>query len=318
VVVTLLLASAIAATGILLTRGGGSKPIATSPQSAITAIDPKTNKPITSIPVSNLPVRIAANSEEVLAMSSYGGTVARIDPKSMSVANTFAVTSSITTLSSLALGADYGWVAYNGSLARIRSPAANSQAIPFERNGNGDLPDVAIGRDSIWVTSQLQRAVIRVDQATLRVVAKARTPAVPLAIAVAGDAVWVAGFDTPSNTGLLVRIDPKRERVSATIPLPGIPGDVAIGYGAVWVTVNSENAVWRIDPATNSVARTIPVGSGPSAVAVGAGAVWIVNAKDGTVSRINPATNRVAATIQVGGSPRDVAVGGGRVWIAVP
>ena len=317
-VVALLLAIAIAAAGVLVATEHDRKPIAAGPSTAIVgAIDPKTNKEVGSVPVSNLPVRIAADNEQVWALSSYGGTMSTIDPSSLTVSNTFAVSAARGHLSSITLVAGQGWVAYNGTLAVIRAFGSVAARIPFEPSGYGDVPDVAAWRGSIWVTSQLHRAVIEVDETALRVVARVRIPAVPLAIAAADGAVWVAGFDKSSKAGVLMRIDPTQDKVTATVPLPGIPGDLAIGYGGVWATVNSENAVWRLDPATGSVVRTIQVGTGPVAVAVGDGSVWVVNAKDRTVSRIDPATNRVVATIRVEGTSRDVAVGSNRVWVAV-
>ena len=315
VVVALLLAIAIAGAGVLVVRERGHRSIAAVP--GVRAIDPKTNKPVGAVPVDNLPIRVAADNEQVLVLSSYGGTMSIIDSTSSTVASTVAVSTSNRHLSSIVLAAGQGWVAYNGILAVIRSFGSVTARIPFERSGYGDIPDVAAGGGSIWVTSLLGREVIRVDRATLRIVARVRTRAVPLAIATGREGVWVAGFDKSSKAGVLIRIDPTQDTVSAPIPLPGIPGDLAVGYGGVWATVNSEDAVWRINPATGSVVRTIQVGSGPVAVAVGDGSVWVVNEKDGTVSRIDPATNRVVATIRVGGSPRDVAVGSGRVWVVV-
>ena len=244
------------------------------------------------------------------------GTMSEIDPRSLTVADTRAVSAVTGVLSSIAFAGDQGWVVtYNGILA-LMARSGGVTPITFERNGYGDLSDVAVTGSSIWVASQRQRAVFKIDRTTLRLVARVPIPAVPLAVAADGEAVWVAGFDKSSKAGVLMRIDPAHDSIAATIPLPGIPADLAAGYGAVWVTVDSRNAVWRIDPATSSVAQTIPVGRSPVAVAVGEGSVWVVNAKDGTVSRIDPRTNDVAAPIRVGGSPQDVAIGSGRIWVA--
>jgi YVTN family beta-propeller protein len=328
-VVTLVLAAVIAVAGILVIHLRGGKGIAASPNGAVGAIDPKTNTLVGKVPVRNLPTRIAAGMGQVWALSSYGGTMSEIDPRSLMVASTIAVSASSRALppslepavppllDSVAFGSGQGWVTYNGTLVEIRR-SGGLIPITFARNGYDDVSDVAADGRSIWIGSQRQHAVIKFDPAVLHVVATVHIPAVPLAVAAAGDGVWVAGFTTSSRTGVLMRIDPTQDTVSATIPLPGIPGDVATGFGGVWVTVNSRNAVWRIDPKTRSVLQTITVGSGPVAVTVGEGAVWVANTKDGTVSRIDPATNKVVATIPVGGSPRDVAVGSGRIWVAAP
>lgn len=316
VALALLLAGMTVVTGILVSRERGGQSSSAAP--SIGAIDPKTDKLVGTVPVSNDPSRIAVGMGQVGALSSGTtvGTMSEIDPRSLTVTDARAVSTVRGVLSSIAFDADQGWVVtYNGTLA-VMTRTGSRYPITFERNGYGDLSDVAVTGSSIWVASQRQRAVFKIDRTTLRLVARVRTSAVPVAIAADGEGVWVAGFDKSSKAGVVMRIDPTHETVSATIPLPGIPGDLAAGYGGVWVTVNSQNAVWRIDPATNSVVRTIPVGSSPVAVAVGEGSVWVVNTKDGTVSRIDPATDKAVATIPVGGSPRDVAAGGGRVWVA--
>ena len=316
-VVALLIAIAVA--GVVITgERGGSKVI--SAVTGVGAIDPKTNTLVGAVSVTNRPIRIAAGMGQVRAVSSgnLGGTMSEIDPRTLTVTDTRSVFAVPGVLSSIAFAAGQGWVlTYNGTLAVV-TLGGGLIPITFERRGYGDLSDVAVTRSSIWVVSQRQRAVFKIDRTTLRLVARIRVSAVPLAVAANGVGIWVAGVDESSRAGVLVRIDPINDAVSATIPLPGLPGDIAAGFGGVWVTVDSQNAVWRIVPATNSVARTITVGSSPIAVAVGYGSVWVANAKDGTVSRIDPLTNEAVATIPVGGSPRDVAAGSGRIWVAAP
>jgi len=349
----LLAVGAGTAAGILLSRGHAAKPLTAVAPNSVGVIDPRTNKLVGEVAVGNYP-RIAVGRASVWAINAGDGTVSLIDPQTMRVERTLAVQRKGAP-SSIAFSGDSAWVVASGgyrflsagyaeefssdspgTLARIFTDQGqiNTVSVFLNRISYRDVPDVAVGFDTVWVTTQIHPAVITVDARVVdrgscttypcapdvplaKIVKEVRTPAVPLAIAIGDGAVWLTGFDPSSKAGVLARIDPARRNVVATIPLPAIPGDLAVGYGAVWVTVNSENAVWRIDPRTNSVAQTIQVGDGPFAVAVGEGAVWVVNAKDATVSRIDPSTNRVVAAIRVGGSPRDVAVGSGRVWVAV-
>ena len=90
-VVTLLLAAAIAVAGILVIHGRGGKGIAASSNAAVGAIDPKTNMLVGKVPVRDLPTRIAAGMGQVWALSSHGGTMSEIDPRSLTVASTIAV-----------------------------------------------------------------------------------------------------------------------------------------------------------------------------------------------------------------------------------
>ena len=300
--------------------GAASKPIAAVPPTAVIGvIDPKTNKLAGAVPVDNLPTRVAADNEQVWALSSVRRNDVEDRPEiAGGGARSYAVQSlSRDHLSSIALdgGLRVGRLQRHpgcGRGLRCTSQGSPSSGTPMET-----VADVAAGGDSIWVTSQRRHAVIQVDPATLRVVARVPVPAVPLAVAACRqDGLGRRLRQVVEGRRVCCGSIPRTTRSPAAIPLPGIPGDVAVGYGGVWATVNSEDAVWRIDPATGSVVRTIPVGSGPVAIAVGEGAVWVASAKDATVSRIDPATNKVVATIPVGGSPRDVAVGGGRIWVA--
>jgi YVTN family beta-propeller protein len=327
---TVLVAALLVAVGagtaaaILLSRDHGGKRITAIAPNSLGAIDPKTNKLVGEVTVGAFP-RVAVGGGSVWAMNGRDGTMMRIDPKTMEVKKTWSITRT-SILSSIAFGADSGWVVATtpGTLSRARFDQARANANFLPLVGTSDVPDVAVRGSAVWVTSQINRMVFTIDGRLVGPLEGqdlrgdvTRTRAVPLAIAIDGTAVWFTGFDPSSKAGLLARIDPARRQVVATIPLPAIPTELAVGYGAVWVAVNSENAVWRIDERTNVVQRTIPVGNGPYAVAVGEGAVWVVNTKDASVSRIDPATNRVVATILVGGSPRDIAAGDGLVWVAV-
>jgi virginiamycin B lyase len=139
----------------------------------------------------------------------------------------------------------------------------------------------------------------------------------PVAMAVRGSDVWVAGANptwvtrwvTPTNV---------MTRESSTIALSAAPTRLAATEDAVWVLTPADNSVVRIDPATNDVVTTIPVGRAPFGLAVGAGAVWVSRRSDGAVVRIDPATDRVVATIPVGPTPGAMTVAGGVVWVALP
>jgi virginiamycin B lyase len=139
----------------------------------------------------------------------------------------------------------------------------------------------------------------------------------PMAMAVRGGDVWVAG-DNPTWVTRWVTPTNPMTRETPTIALPAAPTRLAVTEDAVWVLTPADNNVVRIDPATNQVVATIPVGRAPSGLAVGAGAVWVSRHSDGAVVRIDPATNQVVATIAVGRAPGAMTVAGGVVWVALP
>jgi virginiamycin B lyase len=145
-------------------------------------------------------------------------------------------------------------------------------------DSTGEL-SLADGAGSIWVLTNENGVLSRIDPQTNRVVAQIRVAPRSYAAAFGFGAVWV------SNTG------PPDEQ----------------GFGSVQ----------RIDPVSNQVITTIPVGPAPRFLATGEGAVWILNQGDGTVSRIDPVNNHAVVTIALNmpGPGGDIATGGGRVWV---
>jgi virginiamycin B lyase len=139
----------------------------------------------------------------------------------------------------------------------------------------------------------------------------------PVAMAVRGSDVWVAGNNPSWVTRWVTPTNPMT-RETPTMALAAAPTRLAAAADAVWVLTPADNSLVRIDPATNQVVATIGVGRAPSGLAVGAGAVWVSRRSDAVVVRVDPTANRVVATIPVGRAPGSVTVAGGLVWVALP
>jgi virginiamycin B lyase len=153
--------------------------------------------------------------------------------------------------------------------------------------------------------------------APARVVETFRLFGDPVAMAVRGSDVWVAGNNPSWVTRWVTPTNPMT-RQTPTVALPAAPTRLAAATDAVWVLTPSDDHLVRIDPAANQVVASVPVGRAPSGLAVGAGAVWVSRRSDGAVVRIDPAANRVVATIGVGRAPGALTVAGGVVWVALP
>lgn len=131
-------------------------------------------------------------------------------------------------------------------------------------------------RGDLWMTHFANRSVTRLhaddeDSKTFASVAKN-----PGALAVAGDAVWVADWNAPAVLRLPATGTGRAGRIS--LPIDARPGgitSIAAGAGGMWVAVPDDRAVWRIDPETNSTTR-IGLRYHPWGVAVGADGVWAV------------------------------------------
>jgi len=214
---------------------------------------------------------------------------------------------------------------------------------------------IAAGPDTVWVTSERDGTLTRLDPESGEEVG----PAVRLERGISGVAVgsrwlWV----TNPRRGELLRIDPDGGRVLERIEVGGTPGPIALGGGRVWVAdekgrgiaaVNAEGgrvyrrglppltaplrlavgagglwvssattgSVRRIDLGDLSVSEPIPVGRGPAGVTVAHGFVWVANSRSGTVSKVDPSIHAVLGDpVEVGGRPGGVDAGTDVIWVA--
>jgi len=172
---------------------------------------------------------------------------------------------------------------------------------------------LADGFGSVWAPSCGDHAVLRIDPATGKVLAKiAADPANSEGgITVGAGSVWIV--TKPSS---LVRIDPKTNAVTATIQLPSGSENPLFSEGFVWVSSFEHNALLKVDPASGTVVRTIPVGPKPRFLTAGAGSIWTLNQGDGTISRVEAQSGKVSATIACGiqGGGGEITFGAGSVW----
>ena len=113
-----------------------------------------------------------------------------------------------------------------------RRPTASRTRIPAGNAPSG----VAAGFGALWVTSEVDRTLARID---LRTAARTEIDlgANPTAVATGADAVWV----TSEEGGVVFRIEPRLREVTDTIGVGNGPVAVAVGEGAVWV-VNRQDA----------------------------------------------------------------------------
>jgi DNA-binding beta-propeller fold protein YncE/predicted Ser/Thr protein kinase len=215
---------------------------------------------------------------------------------------------------------------------------------------------IAAGSEKIWVVSEGDGTLTRIDAATDRVVGSALPLGKGIAgVAVGGGSVWV----TDARTGELLRVDDESGAVTQRIAVGGHPGALVYGGGRVWVAdedgagitaVNAKGgrvvrrdlpphaaplrlavgagglwvssaetaSVRRIDLGTFAPGKPILVGRGPAGVTVAAGLVWVANARSGTVTRVDPSLGTVTgAPIAVGSQPGGIDGGTSAVWVAV-
>jgi DNA-binding beta-propeller fold protein YncE len=206
-----------------------------------------------------------------------------------------------------------------GSVYRIRRGSHAVEAIVA--TGLADLRgelSVAAGDSAVWVLSDSQGVLSRIDPASNRVVA--RIPVAPHSYAAVFGfgSVWLTNTGHPAAgaAGAVQRVDPRRNRVIATIPVGPTPRFLAAGEGAVWTLNQGDGTVTRVDPHTNAVSATIAAevaGSGGD-IATGLGAVW-VRAKKILLSSIDPRTNRITQRFGPAAGSGAVRIADDLVWV---
>jgi serine/threonine-protein kinase len=173
---------------------------------------------------------------------------------------------------------------------------------------------IAAASEAIWVTSERDGTLTRLDPASGEKVGEATELGRGISgVAVGAGSVWV----TDPPRGELLRIDPDSGRTVATIDVGGSPGPVVFGGGQVWVADNDGAGVTAVDARGAAVERRgLLPHAAPLRLAVGAGGLWVSSASTGAVRRIDLSSLRHGAPIPVGRGPAGVTVARGLVWVA--
>jgi len=226
---------------------------ASSDTDAVSRIDPKTGKVLSTVKVPRAPMSLAFTSEAVWVVNfgMDGDIVIRIDPQTNQLIGEPIQTGRAPL--SLAVGEGSVWVANHDANTITRIDLATNQVL-----ANITVPSephrVAYGEGAVWVANWHINSVTRIDPQTNQIVGEP----IPIGfhagnIAAGLGSVWVTsdyrgpGDGAPEDV-VLVRIDPQTNQTVETIPLGGHPIDVEIAGDAVWVSVQGSDKIVRITP----------------------------------------------------------------------
>jgi YVTN family beta-propeller protein len=172
---------------------------------------------------------------------------------------------------------------------------------------------VALAGDAVWAASFDDRTVTRDDLGSGRVTVSG-TPSTPTGIAGSARGVWViSSFD-----GTVERLALDGSGVLAVLRLrPGLT-DVAAGARRVWVTNSSAGTLTTIDQTTNEVVATLHGLQAPTGVAVGGSLVWVAEQAARRIDGVDPSTGRVVTRIPLQLKSAELAYGSGSVWATNP
>jgi YVTN family beta-propeller protein len=293
--------AAATVTAAVLLSGGGPAIASTD---SVVRIDTAGGEAAGAVALTGQPTAVTVCAGNLWVTSS-GGRVAEIEPRSLSVhrirvLGTPSDVADVGDLAAVVSGPPGAVTIIDAQFGRI------SGSVRLPRAGTSTGTAVVFGTQ-IWVANPGARELDRLVPPYTAVAGAVHLDGRPRFVADGDDSLWVAG---PRR---LWRV--ARGRVRDQVELPFATAALDAGSGGVWLVDAAADRLVRVDPATMKITARIPVGRRPRAVAVGAGSVWVANGADGTVSRVDPRRNAVADTIPVGSAPVDLEVGFGAVWV---
>jgi sugar lactone lactonase YvrE len=186
----------------------------------------------------------------------------------------------------------------------------------------------AVGGGSVWVPVTDAGELVRVDEATGKVLGRTRVgkpaggPGFLDSATFAESSVWSAS----DAGGTIARVDGGSGTRAQTFSVGPRPGGVVSGGGFVWAFGFLGGSVTRIDPGSGAV-RTSQLNASATGIAYGGDAVWILSTNPARILEVDPASGSVRATVSLRlPSPAvysvidtwSLAYGDGAVWASLP
>ena len=233
---------------------------------AVVRIDQRSGN-IERIPVGGTPSALAAGDGAVWVTSVLGTTVERIDPKTDAV--TLSIRLGGARASAIAFGFGLLWVgdATDQTLLGFDPvTGALKRAISLDLQPH----TLTAGAGALWASDYDAGQVARIDPHS-----RGSIPIPvghgPVALAVGGDAVWVAN----SLDSTLSRIDPVSDTVT-TFNSGGL-GPVALAVDGSSIAVANEHSstIARLDARSGRMVGTKTLGGDPTTLVAGEGRLWV-------------------------------------------
>ncbi len=155
--------------------------------------------------------------------------------------------------------------------------------------------NVVSGAESVWVPSDADGVITRLDPKTDETIAKIEVVPGTFFLAFGEGALWAVA----SETSTLQRIDPETNAVTGSVELGKQPGFLAAGEGAVWVQEQGDGTVAKVDPETLEILARTKVGESLlyGDIDVADGKVWLRTTDDQTFVVIDAETTEILARV---------------------
>jgi ABC-type transport system substrate-binding protein/DNA-binding SARP family transcriptional activator len=237
------------------------------------------------------------------------GTVMRIDPRTVTVAQRFDVGHDPDAIVGTA---DDVWVANFGDATVTRINIAADKVVQAAIPVGTRPAALAAWAGGVWVANSGDNTVQRIDVTTGQPGKAVDVGDGPNGLLIDGNTLWVAN----GRDGTLSHLDAASgSELSSPVDVGAGPRGLVRFGDEVWVADQLSKTVTRVDVATGRT-REVNVGDGPTSLAQLDDAVWVSDQYAMSLSRIEPATEQVTP-VPMGGSPRHVLSVGGRLWVAV-
>lgn len=239
----------------VIAAGAGAIWLTSFPGDSLTRIDPNANTATGTISLAPSggigPVGITVYDGYVWVANHQGnptGSVAKIDPATMSVVDVIPVGSQSF--------AGPNWL--------------------------------AAGAGSIWTDVPNINAVVRIDPTTDAVIATIPDKGVCGALAASDTAVWVAGGGGPGCLPGITSIDPNSNTVTTALNAGGQTDSLALGGDTLWYGTSISNFLGRVDTAGSAVVGQLKLSGAAFGLAAAYGYVWATDRDDGLLLKVQP------------------------------
>jgi streptogramin lyase len=279
--------------------------------------------PVFKLRIGKLASWAAVSPAAVWVASEKPNAIHRIDPETNKQTADIALPGD--PCGGLAVGLGDLWVPLCGpmpSLAKI-DLQSNQIVSVFPVGPPGPEGGIAASRDSVWLITDKNGTLARIDPASGHIRQTVQTPAGSFNPAYCDGQIWV----THSSGSDVTRIDASTGKVTGTISTGRGPHFITTGAGSVWTLNAGDATVSRIDTRSGEVTQTIPLhivarggdlqfgeghvwvtiqkvpltainaksgtlecqwaGAGGDSFAIGHGAIWMSNYQEGVLQRLN-------------------------------
>jgi hypothetical protein len=224
--------------------GAGAVWLPVAVPGSVWRVDPASNKVVARIPLGSslagfIGVAVSDDAVWISSGEQRGGVLIRIDPRHNRVTARLPLPG---VPSDVAATREAVWIATTSGQVLVVEAGRGRIIGAVETGGPlGFTQTVALAAGAVWLADPLSKVVVRVDPASLRVVARIATG--PATALTAGDnAVWAVG---PHG---ILRIDPSRNRVTASLPASELNGILMVAAGAGWLWAGGADTIAKVDP----------------------------------------------------------------------